>query len=96
VPHDGPFFVYILRPCDGSFYVGHSNNVKERVAAHSNGREAAWTTCQKPMTLIDRETSATEAAAANRERPIKRWTHSKKEALVEGNLGRLKELSKSK
>jgi len=96
MPHDGPFFVYILRCSDGSFYVGHSENVEERVVAHNNGRGAVWTTCRRPVRLVYRETCATEAGAVKRERQIKRWTHAKKEALVKGDLARLKELSKSK
>lgn len=40
MPHNGPFFVYILRCSDGSFYVGHSENVEGRVAAHNEGRGA--------------------------------------------------------
>lgn len=35
MPHEGPFFVYILRCSGGSFYVGHSENVEERVAVHN-------------------------------------------------------------
>jgi predicted GIY-YIG superfamily endonuclease len=96
MPHDGPFFVYMLRCCDGSFYIGHSEHVEERVVAHNDGRGAIWTTCRRPVTLVYREACATEAAAVNRERQIKRWTHAKKEAVIEGNLARLKELSKSK
>jgi len=78
------FFVYILRCSDGSLYVGHSEDVEERVAAHNNGRGAVWTTCRRPVRLVYRETCLTEAAAVNRERQIKRWTHAKKKALVEG------------
>jgi predicted GIY-YIG superfamily endonuclease len=93
--HDGPFFVYILRCSDRSFYVGHSKDVEERVAAHNDGQGAVWTSCRRPLRLVYRETLATEAAAVKRERQIKRWTHAKKEALVDGDLTRLKELSKS-
>jgi putative endonuclease len=95
MPHNGPVFVYILRCSDGSFYAGHSKNVEERVAAHNNGRGSVWTTCRRPVRLVYRESRATEAAAVKRERQIKRWTHAKKEALIEGNLARLKELSRS-
>ncbi len=96
MPHDGPVFVYILRCCDGSFYVGRSEDVEKRVAAHNDGRGAAWTARRRPVSLVYREPCATEAAAVNRERQIKRWTRAKKQALVEGNLSRLKELSKSR
>jgi predicted GIY-YIG superfamily endonuclease len=95
MPNAGPFFVYIPRCSDDSFYVGHSTNVEERVAAHNDGRGAAWTTRRRPVRLVYREACATEAASVKRERQIKRWTRAKKEALVAGNRARLKELSKS-
>jgi putative endonuclease len=92
----GPFFVYILRCSDGSLYVGHSANISDRVAAHNAGRGAAWTARRMPVVLAFTEWCASEEDAVRRERQIKRWTHAKKEALIEGNLTRLKELSKSK
>jgi predicted GIY-YIG superfamily endonuclease len=92
----GTLFVYILRCSDGSLYVGHSANVSDRVLAHNAGRGAAWTACRTPVVLAFKEPCATEEDAVRRERQIKRWTHAKKEALIDGNLARLKELSKSK
>src|SRR6478752_5073615 len=89
------FFVYILRCSDGSLYVGHSTNVSNRVTAHNAGRGAAWTTCRRPVGLVYQEACESEAAAANSERQIKRWTHAKNEDLVDGNFARSKELSKS-
>ena len=88
--------VYILRCVDGSFYVGHSMDVNERVLDHNSGRGAAWTRCRTPVVLAYQEPFPTEAEAVARERQLKRWTHAKKLALVEGNLARLKELSKSR
>ena len=92
----GPFFVYILRCSDGSLYVGHSANVSDRVAVHNAGRGAAWTACRTPVVLVYKEVCTTEEDAVRRERQIKKWTHAKREALIEGNLARLKALSKSK
>jgi predicted GIY-YIG superfamily endonuclease len=91
----GRFFVYILRCSDGSFYVGHCNDVTQRVAAHNSGRGAVWTSCRIPVALAYQEPFATKADAVARERQIKGWTHAKKQALVEGNLSKLRELSKS-
>jgi len=96
MPNARPFFVYILGCSDGSFYVGHSENVEERVTVHNAGRGASWTACRTPVVLAFKERFATEEDAVRRERQIKKWTHSKKQALVEGNLARLKALSKSK
>jgi len=92
----GTFFVYILRCADGSFYVGHSQRLEERVAAHNSGQGATWTACRRPVSLVYHEPCANESAAVRRERQLKNWTHAKKEALVNGDLTRLRELSKSK
>jgi predicted GIY-YIG superfamily endonuclease len=82
------------RCSDDSFYVGHSENVEERIAAHNDGRAAFWTICRRPVRLVYRESCATEAAAVKRERQIKKWTRAKKQALVEGNKATLKRLSR--
>jgi predicted GIY-YIG superfamily endonuclease len=44
--------------------------------------------------LVYSEAFESETAAVSRERQIKRWSHEKKQALVDGNLERLKSLSK--
>ncbi len=92
----GPFFVYILHRSDGSLYVGHSANVSGRVRDHNAGLGAAWTAWRTPVVLVDAEAVAKEEDAVRRERQIKRWPHAKKQALVDADLARLKELSKSR
>jgi putative endonuclease len=88
------FFVYILRCADGSLYVGHTSNVQERVNLHNEGRGALWTACRRPVQLVYCETFESEQRAIARERQIKRWTHSKKLSLINGDLARLKSLAK--
>jgi putative endonuclease len=87
-------YVYILRCVDGSFYVGSSEEPNERVTAHNDGRGANYTYRHRPVTLVYSEPQESETKAISRERQIKRWTHQKKQALVDGNLERLKSLSK--
>jgi len=88
------FFVYIVRCSDGTLYVGHTSDVQERVRLHNNGRGAIWTKCRRPVILVYKEQHATEDEAIARERQIKRWTHDKKLALINGNFTRLKTLAK--
>jgi predicted GIY-YIG superfamily endonuclease len=88
------FFVYILRCIDGSLYVGHTSNVEDRVKVHNDGRGALWTACRRPVTLVYQERHGSEGDAIARERQIKRWTHDKKLALVNGNIANLKSLAK--
>jgi predicted GIY-YIG superfamily endonuclease len=93
-PADSVFFVYILRCADGSLYVGHTRNVEERLTVHNDGRGAVWTACRRPVTLVHQERRGSESNAIARERQIKRWTHDKKLALVNGNIAMLKSLAK--
>jgi predicted GIY-YIG superfamily endonuclease len=88
------FFVYILQCADGSFYVGHTTDVLARVKLHNDGRGALWTACRKPVVLVYQEQKPSEEKAIARERQIKRWTHAKKLALIEGDRSQLKSLAK--
>jgi len=88
------FFVYILHCADGSFYVGHTSNVEDRVKVHNEGRGAIWTACRRPVTLVHQERHDSESKAIARERQIKRWTHDKKLALIRGDKTTLKSLAK--
>jgi predicted GIY-YIG superfamily endonuclease len=90
----GPFFVYIVRCSDNSLYVGHARDVTARVTLHNDGRGALWTANRRPVHLVYQEPQPTEQAAVARERQIKRWTHAKKLALVDGDRAALKSLAK--
>ena len=89
-----PWFVYILRCNDGSYYVGHTEDVPARVQRHQDGTGAAWTAARRPVSLMFEEEHPSEAAAVARERQIKKWSRQKKEAPVNGRLAALKTLSR--
>lgn len=88
------FHVHILRCADGSFYVGMARDLSARVRAHNDGRGAAYTFKRRPVRLVYSEPFISEAEAIRRERQLKAWSRAKKEALVAGDLHRLKRLSK--
>jgi len=77
------WYVYILRCCDNSLYVGISNNVEERVKRHNEGHGAAYTRSHRPVVLIWKEPIESEFAARKREAQIKGWTRMKKLHLVQ-------------
>lgn len=64
------------------------------VNAHNDGRGAAHTFKHRPVWLVYSEVFRSEDKALTRERQLKRWSHGKKEALIKGDLERLKHLSK--
>jgi predicted GIY-YIG superfamily endonuclease len=88
------FFVYILRCSDGSLYIGHTYDLRQRIIAHNEGRGAAWTGCRRPVELVYQEAHDFEQQAISREHQIKRWTRTKKLALVNRDPSRLKSLAK--
>jgi predicted GIY-YIG superfamily endonuclease len=87
-------FVYILRCADSTFYVGHTDDVLARVAAHNDGVGANYTAARRPVQLVYSEACSTLAEAVSRERQLKRWSGKKKAALIQGDLSRLCALSK--
>lgn len=90
------YFVYILSCNDGSFYIGWTQDVEERVKVHQSGRGAAFTAARLPVTLVYHESCARLEDAVRRERQPKGWSRAKKEALIAGNLQRLHDLSRSR
>jgi putative endonuclease len=90
------YYVYILRCADDNFYVGSARDLDERVKAHNTGRGAAYTFKHRPVYLVYSEIFDTETAAVKREQQLKRWSHKKKQALVDANIEGLKHLSKSR
>jgi predicted GIY-YIG superfamily endonuclease len=88
------FCIYILRCAEASLYVGHTSDVHERVKAHNDGRGALWTACRRPVVLVYWEPQPSEEQAIARERQLKRWTHAKKLALINGDRTKLKALAK--
>jgi putative endonuclease len=49
-----------------------------------------------PEKIVYVETFESEAEAIKRERQIKKWSRAKKEALISGDMARLRELSKKR
>ena len=89
------FWAYMLRCSDGSYYVGHTDNLEVRLAQHQAGEGADWTRRRRPVELVWAEAAPTRDEAFAFERRIKGWARAKKEALVAGDWGRIHLLAKS-
>ena len=81
------FWMYILQCADGSYYVGHSDNLEERFQRHQSGTLGGYTKTRRPVRLAYSEEFPTRDQAFAAEQQIKGWTRKKKEALIRG-LGR--------
>lgn len=86
--------VYILRCSDGTLYVGHTDDLNERERAHNAGCGSRYTAARLPVRVIYSEMHGSSQRAISRERQLKRWSAEKKEALIAGDLGTLKRLSR--
>jgi putative endonuclease len=90
------FFTYIVQCSSGSYYVGHTHNLAERIQDHNAGKGALYTSARRPVRLVYSEAHPNESEAIDRELQIKKWSREKKKALIEGHKDRLHELSKSR
>ena len=80
-----PFFVYLLRCADASYYVGHTDELELRVAKHQLGEVEGYTQSRRPVELVWTQETATRLEALSAERQIKGWARAKKEALIAGD-----------
>jgi putative endonuclease len=66
------YYVYVLRSeKDGSFYIGHTFDLEERIQRHNDGK-SSYTRAKAPWKLIYQEVFTTRSEAMKREREIKR------------------------
>ena len=87
------YYVYLLRCSDGSYYVGHTNDLEHRLAAHERGAIEGYTLSRRPVELVFSDRFSTRLEAFHRERQIKGWSRARKEALIKGDWDGLVELS---
>jgi predicted GIY-YIG superfamily endonuclease len=87
-------WVYIVRCSDKSLYVGHTDDLDSREKTHNDGRGSRYTAQRRPVQVVYFESHDSSESAIARERQLKRWTTSKKEALIAGDLTSLKALSR--
>ena len=87
------FYVYILRLSNSQLYVGSTEDLARRFVEHQTGSGGRTTALVRPLELIYSEVHLDRCAAVNRERQLKRWSRTKKLALINGNLAALKRLA---
>ena len=90
-----PFYVYMLRCGDGSYYTGQTDDMDLRLQQHDTGK-IGYTSTRKPVELIWQGEFETREGAIAFEQQIKGWSRAKKEALIQGDWAQVKVLAKSK
>lgn len=87
------FYLYILRSKNNKLYIGQTNSLEKRQNYHKWGVGAKLTSQNKgPFELVYTESFSSRIDAMKRERQLKGWSRAKKEALIQGDLIKLKVL----
>lgn len=83
-----PFYVYIVKCSDGSFYTGYTDNLGLRLKEHNGLLKggARYTRSHRPVKLVYSEPFPIRASAQSRERKIKKMSHKEKEIVINNNL----------
>lgn len=89
------FWMYVLRCADGSYYVGHTDDIEHRESEHNLGLGCTYTRKRRPVALVYMELHGSRDEAFARERQLKGWSRAKKEALMKGNYSRLQALARN-
>ncbi len=93
-----PYYVYILRSTSNKLYIGQTNSLDKRTHQHltKDKKAAKYTKDNDEFKLVYQEEYATRLEVMRREKQLKGWSKSKKEALIKGDSVKLKKLSKSR
>jgi predicted GIY-YIG superfamily endonuclease len=91
-----PFTLYILLCFDGTLYVGHTDNLDERMRQHDLGTACAYTARRKPLKLVHAEEFESRYEALAMERKLKGWSKAKKLAYMANDWRSVRALSKGK
>ncbi len=90
-------YVYILKCADESYYTGVTSNIEQRFEDHQRGLYVgSYTQKRLPVQLVYYHTFTDIIIAIDFEKKIKKWSKSKKLALIEGRYDDLPNLSKKK
>ena len=90
------FVLYILECSDGSFYIGHTDDLDKRLEQHDQGKGCAYTSARRPLKLIHAQGFETRYEALAMERKLKGWSRAKKLAYMAGNWEAVGALARGK
>jgi len=78
------YFIYILRTSADTLYIGQTNNLEKRLKEHQNksSKSAKYIRYFSSFNLVYSEKYPTRREAMQREIQLKKWSRTKKEALI--------------
>ena len=87
------FWAYMLRCRDGSYYVGHTDQLEYQIGQHQSGEIPGYTATRRPIELIWSSEFPSRIEALEAERQIKGWSRAKKEALIRDDWPAIRRLA---
>ncbi|TLG99050.1 GIY-YIG nuclease family protein [Bizionia argentinensis JUB59] len=88
------YYVYILKCSDESYYTGITNDLNRQLKEHIYGKHrTCYTLKRRPLEIQFHETFMHVLQAIYFENKIKKWSRSKKEALIIGDFERFQILA---
>ncbi len=81
---------------DGAIYTGITDDINRRFKEHAQGKGGHYTNYNRPKEVLYKEPFKNKLYAERREQQIKRWSRTKKLALISGDKDKLINLSKSR
>jgi len=77
------FYVYILQSCkDGGLYIGHTQNIDDRLRRHNSPDRRTYTAKRGPWKLVHSEEHQTRSQAIQRERFLKSHAGSREKKML--------------
>ena len=77
--------VYILECGDGTYYTGITNDIDQRIQAHTEGTGARYTRGRGPFSLEYTEQCKDRSEATKRELSIKKLSRAEKLAIIKNH-----------
>ena len=82
--------MYILLCGDNTFYVGSTWDLDARIESHASGAGSEYTRRRRPVRLVYCEEYTRVEDAFRREKQVQGWSRAKRQALIDGDIERLK------
>ncbi|PKG50435.1 GIY-YIG nuclease family protein [Olleya sp. 1-3] len=90
-------YVYILKCSDNTYYTGVTSNLNERLIEHKDGKyHESYTYKRRPVKLEFYAEFTNINIAISTEKQIKKWSKSKKLALINNEFEKLTNLAKKR
>jgi tRNA/rRNA methyltransferase len=87
------FNTYMLRCSDGTYYLGHTDELETRMVQHKSGVIAGYTANRLPVELVWHQEFGSRDEAFAAECKVKGWSRAKKEALIRGDWASISRLA---